>query len=206
MKFGRKQHVEQEATADPASVAPDPGPLDISSVDDIEALSGTHVDLGSLLIAPLEGSELRMQVDEASGEILSVLLIGEAGAMEVRAFAAPRTPGLWADTRKEIAAEVARHGGTADTRDGAFGPELFVQQPVTMDDGQQGVQPSRVIGHEGPRWFLRATLLGQPAMEPETAGPWEDAIRAVVVRRGTDAMPPGEALPLTLPPQAQKVE
>lgn len=206
MRFGRRQQADEEPAAGRPEVAPDPGPLDISAVPDVEALAETHIDLGSLLIAPMEGSELRMQVDEASGTILSVLLIGEAGAMEVRAFAAPRSPGLWADTRREIAAEVARQGGTADTRDGSFGTELFVQQPVTTDDGQQGVQPSRVIGHEGPRWFLRATLLGQPAMEPETAAPWEDAIRAIVVRRGGDAMPPGEALPLNLPPQAQRVE
>lgn len=204
MRFGRKHPVEEEAV-ESAPAAPDLGPHDISAMD-AESLAGTHIDLGSLLIAPLEGSELRMQVDEASGEILSVLLISESGAMEVRAFAAPRSPGLWAQTRKEIAAEVARQGGTADTRDGSFGPELFVQQPVTLDDGQHAVQPSRVIGHEGPRWFLRATLLGQPVMEPETAGPWEEAIRAVVVRRGGDARPPGEALPLTLPPQAQRVE
>ena len=159
MRFGRKHNGEDVAAANPPAAAPEPGPSDLSSVGDVEALGDTHIDLGSLLIAPMEGSELRMQVDEASGAILSVLLIGEAGAMEVRAFAAPRSPGLWADTRKEIAAEVARNGGTADTREGSFGVELFVQQPVTMDDGQQGVQPSRVIGHEGPRWFLRATLL-----------------------------------------------
>ncbi len=31
------------------------------------------------------------------------------------------------------------------------------------------MQPSRVIGYTGPRWFLRATLAGRPALDPEYA-------------------------------------
>ncbi len=39
--------------------------------------------------------------------------------------------------------------------------------PATTDDGQTGVQPSRIIGVEGPRWMLRATLLGEAALDPD---------------------------------------
>lgn len=211
MRFGRKRNQpggDVETTIDEASAggldsgsSRGEGPFDVSEV---EVEEGTRADLGSLLITPLEGTDLRVQVDEGSGEVLSVMMLGEAGALEARAFAAPRQAGIWEETRHQIAAEVARLGGTADEREGPFGIELFVQQPVTTEDGQQGVQPSRVMGHEGPRWFLRTTLLGQPAMEPQQAGPWEDAIRAIVVRRGDEAMPPGEALPLVLPANAQR--
>jgi hypothetical protein len=78
--------------------------------------------------------------------------------------------------------------------------------PVQMPDGQAGTQPSRIIGVNGPRWMLRATLLGRPAFEPETAGPWEDVVADVVVRRGAQAMPVGAELPLSLPPRDQLVE
>lgn len=178
-----------------------PGPHDAADV----ALEGrAYADLGSLLISPPEGMELQLQVDETSGEVLAVLLANEEGAVEVRAFAAARNGDLWSDARREIAADAARRGGTATEQDGPFGPELAVVVPVTTPDGQSAVQPSRVIGHNGPRWFLRATVLGRPAVEPDAFGPWEVAIRGIVVRRGSEAMPPGEALPLQLPPDAQR--
>lgn len=196
---------EEPADQEPADQEPGimPGPFDFDQVD---VPDNVYVDLGSLLIQPFEDSELRMQVDEESGSVMALLLMTEEGALEVRAFAAPRNGDLWSETRVEIAADAAQRGGTADERTGPFGPELYCEVPVTLEDGQTGVQPSRVIGVNGPRWFLRATLLGQPAMEPEKAGEWEETIRAVVVRRGQTPLPPGEALPLTLPDSARRVD
>lgn len=200
--------MRRRAKAEPEELEPveeaqasSPGPHDIAEV---QAEDGAYADLGSLLISPPEGMDLQLQVDEASGQVLAVLLANEEGAVELRAFAAARNADLWSDARREIAADAARRGGTATEQEGPFGPELVVMVPVTTPDGEAAVQPSRVIGHNGPRWFLRATVLGRPAVEPEAAGPWEDAIRRVVVRRGSEAMPPGEALPLQLPPEAQR--
>ena len=48
--------------------------------------------------------------------------------------------------------------------------------------------------------------MGQPAVDAEQAGPWEETIRQVVVRRGREAMAPGAALPLALPPEARRVD
>jgi len=70
---------------------------------------------------------------------------------------------------------------------------------MTRADGATGTQTSRVIGINGPRWLLRATLLGDPARDPESAEAWEAAIAQVAVRRGAHAMPVGEQLPLSLP-------
>jgi hypothetical protein len=53
--------------------------------------------------------------------------------------------------------------------------------------------------------LLRGTFLGRPATEPETAGDWEDALASVVVHRGSQAMPSGDALPLRLPDDAQRM-
>ena len=209
MRRRRRQAPDEPALDEGPEQGPDessgqgaPGPHDIEEVD---LSAGGYADLGSLLIAPPEGMDLQLQVDEASGEVLAVLLANEEGAVELRAFAAARNGDLWSDARREIAADATRRGGTATEQQGPFGPELAVMIPVTTPDGQSAVQPSRVIGHNGPRWFLRATVLGRPAVEPESAGPWEEAIRSVVVRRGAEAMPPGEALPLQLPPEAQHV-
>lgn len=181
---------DAEAVAGPA------GPLDIDEATD-DGLP--RADLGSLLIPAVEGLELRLQVEESTEDVQAVMLAGSDGALELRAFAAPRNGDLWAEVRPRIAADFAQRGGTASEREGRFGTELMCQLTVRTSDGRTGTQASRIIGVNGPRWMLRATLLGRPALEPEAAGPWEDVIERVVVRRGAHAMPAGEALALTLP-------
>ena len=165
-----------------------------------------RVDLGSLLISPEPGRELRLQVDEASGAVQSVLLAGADGALELRAFAAPRDGDLWSEARPQIASEVAGRGGTATEREGRWGPELVCKVQVRTPDGKTGTQDSRIIGINGPRWLLRATLLGKPATDLEGSGDWEDLLSRVAVRRGAQAMPVGEPLAVTMPPQARRVE
>lgn len=178
------------------------GPWDSESIpeDGVD-----RVDLGSLLVPPREGTELRLQVDEGSGVVQSVMLAGDEGALELRAFAAPRHGDLWSEVRPQIAADISKHGGTATERAGRWGTELVCQMQVVLPDGSQALQPSRIIGVNGSRWLLRATFLGQPAVEPEQAQEWEDALAAVAVHRGSQAMPVGDALPLTLPDDAQRL-
>lgn len=176
------------------------GPYD---VDELPEDGVPRLDLGSLLVAPLPDRELRVQVDEQSGEVRAVLLATEEGALELRAFAAPRHGDLWSDIRPQIAADAARRGGTATEREGRFGTELVCEVQLARPDGQTGTQTSRVIGVNGPRWLLRATFLGEPAREPEAAAEWEAAIAQLAVRRGNHAMPVGEQLPLNLPDGAQ---
>ena len=178
------------------------GPFD---VDDLPEDEVTRVDLGSLLIEPEQGRELRLQVDEASGAVQSVLLAGQDGAIEIRAFAAPRNGDLWSEVRPQIAADMAQKGGTATEREGRFGPELVCQMQVKRKEGGTATQPSRIIGINGPRWLLRATFFGKPALEPDAAADWEDTVTRIAVRRGDHAMPVGEPLPVTLPDQARRV-
>ncbi|HEX7738939.1 MAG TPA: DUF3710 domain-containing protein [Marmoricola sp.] len=194
--------VEEPGTGAAASA---PGPRDISE-DPHFGDAENVVDLGSLLIPMREGLDLRLQVDESNGLVLAALVLSEEGMLELRAFAAPRNGDLWADVRREIAADTSQRGGTASEREGALGPELYCEVQVQMDDGSTGVQPSRILGWNGPRWFLRGALLGAPAMQPDAAGPWEELFSQIVVRRGEIAMPPGDALPLQLPPEAIRLD
>lgn len=216
--FGRKRKDDAEAvdphphptTAEEAEIAealgaapPAPampsGPIDAAQLDP----EATYIDLGSLLVQPPDGLDLRLQVDEESGVVMTVLLVAEEGVLEMRAFASARGGDLWDEARREIAADTTQRGGTATEQDGPFGRELACQLPVTGPDGESLVQPSRVIGYTGPRWFLRATIAGRPAVDEEYARPFEAALRTLAVRRGNEAMAPGEPLPLRLPPEAR---
>ena len=207
--FRRRSSSEPDAAEPEAAGAPGEqpvldarGPWDSENApaDDLD-----RVDLGSLRVAPRDGADLRLQVDESTGEVQSVMLAAEEGALELRAFAAPRNGDLWAEVRPQIAADISRHGGTATEREGRWGTELVCQMQVVLPDGNQAMQPSRIIGVNGARWLLRATFLGGPAVEPENADDWEDALAQVVVHRGSHAMPVGDALPLTLPEDAQRI-
>ncbi len=191
-----------DAAEEAAADGPVQGPWDADDVDDDGV---ERIDLGSLRVAPTEGTELRLQVDEQTGEVQSAMLTGDEGALELRAFAAPRGGDLWSEVRPQIAADVSQHGGTATEREGRWGVELVCQMQVVMPDGSTAMQPSRIVGVNGARWLLRATFLGLPAVQPDDAAFWEDALAAVVVHRGSHAMPVGDALPLTLPDDAQRV-
>jgi len=202
----RRRSQSQPDEPELADVAGEEGAEGQGGPWDSDSFSGDgldRVDLGSLRVPPRDGAELRLQVDESTGEVQSVMLAGEEGALELRAFAAPRNGDLWSEVRPQIAADVARHGGTATEREGRWGTELVCQMQVMLPDGSQALQPSRIIGINGARWLLRGTLLGQPAVEPEEAADWEDALASVVVHRGSHAMPVGDALPLKLPDDAQ---
>jgi hypothetical protein len=210
VRFGRKERVEESTGAtddrDEEPTAPDntSGPFDAADVEDLDEREG--IDLGSLVITPAGPMEMRLQVDETTGEVMAAVLVTDEGALELRAFAAARGGSPWDELRPQISAETARMGGTATEKAGAFGTELVCEVPMQLPDGQPGTQVSRISGHEGPNWLLRATLMGQPAAEPESAGPWEETIRSVVVRRGREAMVPGAPLRLTLPPDARQVD
>lgn len=225
MKLRRKQPdqttgsadgLETDRGGDPAA-APIPGsenlgrangPWDAAEVDsDEDGGQGdpTKVDLGGLVVTGGPGLELRLQVDEASSSVMAALLVSKEGAVELRPFAAPRNADIWEDIRTQIADETVRRGGTVNEIDGTYGKELQVVVPVATPDGQAATQPSRVLGIRGPRWLLRATYLGKPAMQPDPDDPIEAAVRRVVVVRGTDPMPPGEPLALVMPPNAKPV-
>jgi hypothetical protein len=178
------------------------GPWDVSEVTIAED-DQTRLDLGSLLVTPHEGLEVQLQVDEASGLVAAVVLAGEEGAAELRAFAAPRNGDVWDDVRRTLTAEVAQLGGTATERQGTYGTELEVALVVELPDGQHAQQISKVVGIPGPRWLLRATLFGRPAVQYLEDGDIETALRDVVVVRGGTPVPPGDPLPLTMPPNAQ---
>lgn len=204
MKFRRKGTAAQSATEEQTGEQADPtaGPWDIA-----EAPGGVdgHVDLGALLVPRMEGRELRLQVDESTNAVRGVLLATPEGAVEFQAYAAPRNGDLWSTVRPQIAEDVARRGGKSSEREGRWGVELMCEVPVQLPDGTQGIQPSRIVGVNGGRWLLRATFMGIPAMKPEESGDWEDALAQVVVRRGEEARPVGEQLPVTLPADARRV-
>ena len=159
-----------------------------------------------MIITGFGGAELRLQVAEETQQIVSAMLINGDSALELGAYAAPRSGGLWPELREEIVEAATEAGGSAALVEGPFGVELRRLLPVTTPDGEQGYQPSRMWVVEGPRWLLRGILYGQAALEDHLDPPVADlltAFREVVVRRGDEAKSPGDLLPLVIPPDVE---
>ena len=178
------------------------GPWDVSEVE----ASDAYVDLGGLWLPGREGMELRLEVEEETGRVIAATIQLGASAVQLQAFAAPRTQGIWDDIRREIASSVTRQGGTADEVPGTFGRELLARVPSRGPDGRTTHQPARFAGIDGPRWFLRAVFHGEAAYETDQAADLESLVRGVVVVRGGEAMAPRELLTLRLPDGVGGVE
>lgn len=175
------------------------GPYDSSEVDGEQG----RLDLGALFLPLVPGVELQLQMDEASQQVTGIFVILGESAVQLQAFAAPRSEGIWTDICDEIAAGITSQGGTADPGYGRFGRELLAQVPSQQPDGRMGFQPLRFAGIDGPRWLLRAVFHGRAAVESEAAQALEDLVEQSVVNRGVDPMGPRELLPLRLPVDAE---
>jgi uncharacterized protein DUF3710 len=175
------------------------GPWDIA--DDYPETE--RIDCGSLLIPVREGFDVQINVAEEQGAWVAVVH-GESG-MQLQAFAAPRSGGLWDEVRHEIAANIAESGGSCQESDGPAGIELHAQVPVGDEGDPPGqLQPVRFLGFDGPRWFLRGVISGSAATEPSVGVPFDDLFADVVVVRGDYPAPPREQLEIRLPEEARQ--
>jgi Protein of unknown function (DUF3710) len=169
---------------------PTTGPYDEQDAPDDEL---ERLDLGALQIPVIGGVEVRVDVGPEQ-EVVAATLSYSGSEAQIGVFAAPRTAGIWAEVRKEIRGSITGQGGTAQEAKGRFGTELTGRIPV-----QGGFQGVRFVGVDGPRWFLRGLFTGAAATDPAKASVLEDAVRNIVVVRGTSPMPVRDPLPLTLP-------
>ena len=143
---------------------------------------------------------MRLEIEEESQRIVAVGLDYAESTLQVQAFAAPRSSGLWHETRAQLREQIGQQGGRAEEREGPFGPELVAEVPVRVAEGEAtGHRVARFIGVDGPRWFLRGVIGGRAASEADAAALVEDLFRSIVVVRGGTPMPPREFIPLRMP-------
>jgi len=172
------------------------GPFDESEANPVRP----YIDLGGIKILPREGLNLRLEVEEQTKRIVAVGLDYADSTLQVQPFAAPRTTGLWDETREQIRQQIRQQGGRVEEREGPLGYELLAEVPVAgPEGGSGGKRIARFIGVDGPRWFLRGVIGGAAAGDVEAAEKIEDLFRSIVVVRGGTPMPPRDLIPLKMP-------
>jgi len=161
-----------------------------------------RIDFGSLLVPVTDGCDV--QVSMADDQAAWITVVHGDSGLQLQAFAAPKTGGLWADVRQEIAAEVAKAGGRSEEADGPFGVEVHAQiaSPEPVPGAAGDLHPVRFLGVDGPRWFLRGVISGPAARRAEIAAPLEQVFADVVVARGGHPVPPRDMLEIQLPAEA----
>ena len=164
--FSRRGTANEPAPVEWASVEAEQqkrphGPFDRSQVGEM----GPRVDLGAIWLPVMPGLELRMEIDKKTQKVTGVTAALEGSNLQIQAFAAPRTEGIWDEIRHEIAQSVSGQGGIVDDVPGVFGRELLVRMPVKGPEGRPGSVPARFIGVDGPRWFIRGVLAGKAALD-----------------------------------------
>jgi hypothetical protein len=186
-----------EAAGDSMETTPEriEGPFDGDDFDDHDGF----LDLGALLVKPVPGLQLRLEVEESTQRVIAVALEIGGSRMQLQVFAAPKTDELWPGISTQIATGIADQGGETEMVPGRFGNELLARVPQTAPDGRQGHVALRFLGIDGPRWFLRAVIGGSALTDAAESKIMEDALAQVVVVRGDTPMPPTELLPLTVP-------
>jgi hypothetical protein len=170
------------------------GPFDITEAPSLDS----YGDFGAIKLIPLDGMEIRLEIEEQTQRVVAVAIQLNQSTLQLQAFAAPKSEGLWHEVRRELGQSIRAQGGLLEERVGSFGPEILAQLPNT-DPSDSSRRFARFIGVDGPRWFLRGVIGGAAINDPAAANQIESIYRSVVVDRGSAAVPPRELLELEIP-------
>lgn len=152
-----------------------------------------YLDMGSYYLPFLKGIELRVKANRATQQVLGTTITYGSSSVEIEAFAAPKTLGLWDDVR----ADLIEANKDAKEVEGVFGTELAL--PVTVKGGRKVL--TRIVGVDGPRWMLRGIFSGKAATDPEgeEAKALNQFFTDIVVERGDNPLAPRDLIPMHPP-------
>ena len=209
MLFGRNRHVQAETVVLPehlreeeddpvADTRPD-GPFDITEVETRDFSKG-YMDLGAIKVPMRKNVSYRLEQEQANQKVFAVSAVHENSTLQIQAFAAPRSGGQWDEIRQEMFDQNKNAKGARVTLEyGEFGRELLIRVPAKLPDGRQGERVARFLGIDGPRWMIRAMIMGKAAIDKAQAGILYDILKDTVIDRGERPLPARQMLELTPP-------
>jgi len=172
------------------------GPFDSTEVIQLKP----SVDFGALQVPIRDDVTLKLEVEEASSRIVALTVDHQGSSLQLQAFSAPGSEGIWHEIRAALDKSIQSQNGNTETVVGPLGPELNAQIPTR--DG--GFRLAKFIGVDGPRWFLRGVISGLALADTLAMTYMIDIFRSVIVMRGVAPMPPKELLQLIAPAGAKK--
>lgn len=167
------------------------GPWDIDD-EDVPNYDD-YLDMGSYYLPFMQRIELRVKANRATGAVLGTTITFQSSSLEIEAYAAPKTLGLWDDVRADLLAS----NPAASEAEGEFGVELML--PVEVKGGRSVT--TRIVGVDGPRWMLRGIFSGVAATDPdaEETQALNRFFADIVVDRGSEPLAPRDLIPMHPP-------
>lgn len=167
------------------------GPWDVSDADVPDY--DEYLDLGAYYLPFLQQIELRIKANRSTGTVLGATVTYKNASLEIEAYAAPKTLGLWEDLREDLLESNAK----AKVVNGVFGTEISL--PVSVKGGKS--LTTRIVGVDGPRWMLRGIFSGtaatdQHAQETQVLNRF---FADIVVERGEEPLAPRDLIPMHEP-------
>ena len=167
------------------------GPWDVDDEDVPDY--DEYLDLGAYYLPFMKQIELRIKANRSTGAVLGATITYKNSSLEVEAYAAPKTLGLWEDLREDFLESNAK----AKAVDGVFGTEISL--PVSVKGGK--AVTTRIVGVDGPRWMLRGIFSGTAATDPhaQETQALNRFFADIVVERGEEPLAPRDLIPMHPP-------
>lgn len=167
------------------------GPWDVDDEDVPDY--DEYLDLGAYYLPFLKQIELRIKANRSTGAVLGATVTYKNSSLEVEAYAAPKTLGLWEDLREDLLESNAK----AKAVNGVFGTEISL--PVSVKGGK--AVTTRIVGVDGPRWMLRGIFSGTAATDShaQETQVLNRFFADIVVERGEEPLAPRDLIPMHEP-------
>lgn len=163
--------------------------------DEADAPIAQRIDFGGLQVPLKAEAKVSIERDANTNQLVGLNVQFQESNIQIHAFAAPKSGGLWESIQAGIKETIADQKGISEVKEGVFGSELHARVPLPpAANGARRYAPMRFIGVDGPRWMLRAVITGAALVKPEVAKEVEEYLRQVVVVRGKSAMAPREVI------------
>lgn len=171
------------------------GPWTLADAPSDEAF----IAFGPLRVPAIPTLHARLEIDPMVKRAGAVSVQIDDCRVQIQAVAGPRGGGQWHDTRRAVTNRVRSGGGTTQAVEGLFGTELVLSVPVRVNSGMVVNVVKRMVGIEGDRWMIRATVSGRSALTDETVSKTNAFLSHCAVDRGSEAISAGTVLPLAFP-------
>ena len=173
------------------------GPFDVTEAKSLENL----IDFGAVKLPNVNRNlSIKVELEEDTRRLVALTLQTEGSMLQVSLFSAPKNNEVWQEVLEVLTSSLESQNARVESVVGSFGRELLVAMQVPTEDGGSALQQIRFIGVDGPRWLLRGSITGDALNNLSEQAEIERIFRSIVVDRGSEAMPPRELVPLTMPP------
>jgi hypothetical protein len=174
------------------------GPYDSADAPD----DSSRIDFGGLRIGTRGGLEIHADFLADQTTISQLRLVFGQTVIAVQAFAVARGELMWPGVRTEILSGLERAKVSSHIDLNSWGTEITALLPSVTNAKQKVLRPTRFIGIDGDRWFLRIVVAGDGALDELERSRADELIGEIVVHRGDGPMAPGQRLNLNLPTTA----